>query len=168
MNNNISLLKKIKFFIFYRKTLNSLRTELEINFNIRIDEAYRMYTVLNINNDNSIFQDYGFAELKEFNKNYELMPSQVEQKYLDEMYKKSMKDFSNSISEYLNSKGLSELYVFYQVEKLNKFSYLIVLGFPMFKTDQYVKYFYQAIRGIFVTAGVLFLLKLLMNWTENF
>ena len=68
MNNNISLLKKIKFFLFYRKTLNSIRSELEINFNIRIDEAYRMYTVININNDNSIFQDYGFAELKEFNK----------------------------------------------------------------------------------------------------
>jgi hypothetical protein len=166
--NNISFFKKLKFFLFYRKTLNSVRTELEKNFNIRIDEAYRMYTVVNVNNDNSIFQDYGISELREYNKNYDLLPSQVEQQFLDEMYRKTMKDFSNTIAEYLNSKGLSELYIFYQIDKINKFSYLVVLGFPFFKTDLYVKYFYYTIRGIFIIGAILMLFKFLISSIDNF
>lgn len=168
MNNNISLLKKIKFFLFYRKTLNSIRSELEKNYNIRIDEAYRMYTVININNDNSIFQNYGSPELREFNKNYDMMPSQMEQKFIDDMFKKSMKDFSAEISEYLNTKGLAELYVFYQMEKITKFSYLIVLGFSLFKTDIYVKYFYNILRGIFLIGGLTILMYLFVTWSNNF
>lgn len=164
----ISLLKKIKFFLFYRKTLNSIRRELENNYNIRIDEAYRMYTVVNINNNMSIFQDYGINELKEYNKNYEILPSQTEQLYLDDLYKKTMKDFSNNISEYLNSKGLSELYVFYQIEKLNKFSYLIVLGFPLFRTDVYIKNIIYVIRILLILGGLMFVMKFLLEWTDNF
>lgn len=166
--NNISLLKKIKFFLFYRKTLNKIKRELENNYNVRIDEAYRMYTVINVNNENSVFKDYGISELREFNKNYDLMPNQIEQQFLDELYKKSMKEFSNNISEYLNSKGLAELYVFYQIEKINKFSYLVVLGFPFFKTEIFVKYFYYTLRTIICIAAVLLAMKFLVNWSDNF
>lgn len=165
---NISLLKKIKFFLFYRKTLNNIKRELENNYNVRIDEAYRMYTVINVNNNTSVFQDYGISELREYNKNYDLMPSQMEQTFLDEMYKKTMKDFSNSISEYLNSKGLSELYVFYQIEKINKFSYLVVLGFPFFKTEVVIKYFYNIMRGTLILFVLSLIMKFFVNWADNF
>ncbi len=165
---NISLFKKLKFFFLYKRTLDKIKIDLEKLYNVRIDEAYRMYTVININNDPSMFQNYGYAEIREYNKNYELMPSHLEQKYLDEMFNKTMKEFSNNISEYLNSKGLSELYVFYQVEKLNKYSYLIILGFSLFRTEKWIKYFFYTVRGLILLAGGIGLIKLLAYIAENF
>ena len=48
MNNNISLLKKIRLFNLYKKIVKENRNEIEKSFGLRIDKAKRMYTVLNI------------------------------------------------------------------------------------------------------------------------
>jgi hypothetical protein len=45
---NINFFKKYKLFKIFKKSLNSNKVELEMNYGIRIDSAYRIYTVLNI------------------------------------------------------------------------------------------------------------------------
>jgi hypothetical protein len=42
------------------------------------------------------------------------------------------------------SKGLSELYTFYESKKVDKY-YLIVVGFSMFKTDKYYNNLYYKV-----------------------
>jgi len=163
----ISFFKKVKFFLFYRKTVNKIKLDLEKQFNIRVDEAYRMYTVVNINPDLSLFENYGLEELKMSNQNYDLLPSQVEDKYIDNLYQKTMKEFSGLISDYLNNNGLSELYVFYQIEKITKYSYLVVLGFSLFQTDIYIKNMIQGLRILLGTIMGLFLMKLFVNWLNS-
>ena len=44
----ISFLKKIKLFKEYKKAIKSYSIDLESKYGIRIDRAYRLYTVLNI------------------------------------------------------------------------------------------------------------------------
>ena len=44
----ISIFKKIKFFRLYKKHLSINRGEILKNFNTKIDNAYRLYTVINI------------------------------------------------------------------------------------------------------------------------
>ena len=48
MNKNISLLKKIKLFSRFKKTIKINSVELENKFNLRIDSANRLYTVINV------------------------------------------------------------------------------------------------------------------------
>jgi len=45
---DISIFKKIKLFRVFKKRLKEISTELGLKFNIRLDRAYRMYTVINI------------------------------------------------------------------------------------------------------------------------
>ena len=44
----ISFLKKINLFRVFKRTIKENRNELEQKFGVRIDRAYRIYTVLNI------------------------------------------------------------------------------------------------------------------------
>ena len=42
------MFKKLKLFLTYRKFISQNKTELETMFNIRVDKAQRLYTVINI------------------------------------------------------------------------------------------------------------------------
>ena len=47
----MSLIKDIKNYFSFKRIIKSKRVELESNFNIRIDNADRLYTVLNVPSD---------------------------------------------------------------------------------------------------------------------
>jgi len=47
----MSIFKKIKVFRSYKKALREIQSELEPKFNVRIDSAKRIYTVLNVPED---------------------------------------------------------------------------------------------------------------------
>ena len=116
MNKNITFFRKIKLFISYWKTIHMIEDQLESEFNIRIDSIGRLYTVLNIPSEN-------------FGEPYNLRTNDI-----DTLSKKWIKDYSNKLGEYLNKFGLFELYDFYSMKKVSKFSYLIVFGFSLFNT----------------------------------
>ncbi len=48
MNKNMSLFKKISIFRDYRKSLKLCKNELEQLFGARVDNAWRIYNVINI------------------------------------------------------------------------------------------------------------------------
>jgi hypothetical protein len=128
---NISFWKKVKLFFFYKKTVKNLETQLEAQFNIRIDRASRMYTVLNIPEEI-------------FGENFSVRTADI-----NAISQNFIKDYSTELSNFLNQKGLSELYDFYDIKKVDKYSYLIVYGFSLFKSNNLYMNLYKSIPYVF-------------------
>jgi vancomycin permeability regulator SanA len=122
--SNISLFKKINFFKKYKKIIKDNSEELSSMFNLRIDSAYRMYTVINIPKD-MIGDEYSM-------RTYDI--SNISKGYIT--------DWGLELKKYLDSKGLSELYSYYKIEKVDKFSFLVVIGFSLFKSNEYYNNIY--------------------------
>lgn len=121
---NISIFKKIKLFNSYKKIIQINKNELTTKFGIRIDSAYRMYTVLNIP-----------EEL--IGEAYSLKKSDIDR--ISENY---VKQYSSELSTYLNQKDLTELFDFYEIKKVDKYSYLLVYGFSLFNSTKYYNTIY--------------------------
>ena len=112
--------KKIRLFSYYKKIILDNRVNLEGQFNLRIDRASRIYTVLNIPEDL-----YG-------------EPYNIRKSDIDALSQTYITEYIKRLSDYLNSIGLSELYDFYEpIKKIDKYSYLIVLGFKPFNSVRY-------------------------------
>jgi hypothetical protein len=148
MANKISLYKKIKIFGEFKKILRLNKTELEQIFGARIDNAYRIYNVINIP-----------AEI--IGEPYNLRKSDI-----DKVAETSIKEYTIKVSEYLDSKGLKEMYDFYEVKKVDKYSYLIVLGFTLpndtFRSNRYYDNLrYKVIPSVSIVSLILLLIFLL-------
>jgi hypothetical protein len=115
----LSFLKRMKLFRFYKKSIKENRNELERNFGVRIDRAYRIYTVLNIPEE-----VIGEAYL-------------LKKSDIDRIAESYIKEFSKSLSEYLNTKGLNELYDYYTLDKVDKYSWHLVIGFSLFRSNEW-------------------------------
>jgi len=116
----MKLFKNLRLFRYFKRTLNDNRVLLEGDYNIRIDNAQRMYTVLNISEE--LFGD----------------PYNIRTADIDTISQTYLREYIIRLSEFLNSKGLSELYDFYEpVKRVEKYSYLIVIGFKPFTSVKY-------------------------------
>ena len=115
----MSFFKKLRLFRFYKKSIKNNRNELEQKFNVRIDRAYRLYTVLNVPED-----VIGEA--------YVLKKSDVDR--IAEAY---IKEFSKELGTFLNSNGLNELYDYYSLNKVDKYSWHLVMGFSLFRSNEW-------------------------------
>jgi hypothetical protein len=125
--NKVSLRKKIQLYLTYRKTLEKNREDLFQNFTSRIDKVYRIYTVINLPKE----------EMEE--------PYNFRKRDLDIFAEKYIREYAQKIAKYLDDLGLNELYDIYEVKKVDKFSYLIVVGFKLFNTDKLAKNFWLKI-----------------------
>jgi hypothetical protein len=148
MANKISFLKKLRIFRDFKKVLKLNRTELQEVFGARIDNAYRIYNVINI-------------PVEEIGEPYNLRKSDI-----DLIAEKSVRDYSSNISKYLDTKGLQEMYDFYEIKKVDKYSYLIVIGFSLpndpFRSNKYYDNLrYRVIPVVSVISLILLLIFLL-------
>ena len=135
MKKEISLYKKIKIFREFRKTLKKNSDELKSLFNARLDKAYRIYSVINIPSE------------------YIEEPYNLRKSDIDKIAESIIKEYSIGLSKYLDSKELNETYSFYEVQKVDKYSYLVVFGFSLFKSN----IFYDRIRFRVIPAIILLL-----------
>jgi hypothetical protein len=127
----MKLFKNLRLFRSFKKILNQNRVLLEGDYKIRIDKAFRMYTVLNV-------PEELFGE-----------PYNIRTGDIDTISQTYLRDYIRKLSEFLNSKGLSELYDFYEpVKRVEKYSYLIVLGFKPFNSLKYNNILYFRIIPI--------------------
>ena len=143
---NISFFKKLKLFFLYRKTIKQLTPELWKLFNARVDNAHRIYTVINVT-DELITDD-----------NYSL-----DSKYLESITQKTLKIYTNNLTGYLNSKGLNELYQFYNISVVDQYSYLVVYGFSLFKSHIFYKRLYRSIPIILGLVALTIMLRLIFH-----
>jgi hypothetical protein len=142
MKKKISLYRKIKLFRQFKKTINESQVELQTKFNIRIDAAQRMYTVLNISPE-SIGEAFALKKTD-----------------VDRISETYIKEYSNELAKYLDTKGLNELYDFYDIKKITdaKYSYLIVFGFSLFRSNKYYNTLYYGL----IPGSVIVLLSLIL------
>ena len=145
MNKNISLLKKIKLFSQFKKSIKTNSVELENKFNLRIDSANRLYTVINVP-----------PEL--IGEAYNIKKSDI-----DRIADNFIREYSKELAVYLNSKELSELYEFYDLKKVDKYSYLVVVGFSFFRSDErrtrIYKYWIPILSTITILGALFLFLK---------
>lgn len=137
----VSFFKKLQLLRTFNKTIKENKVELQNKFNIRIDRAKRLYTVLNIP-----------EEL--IGEAYSLKKSDIDR--ISETY---IKSYGEELATFLNSKGLSELYQYYQIEKVDKYAYLLVFGFRLIKSDKFYKNVYYIIlpASVIVSLSLLFI-----------
>jgi hypothetical protein len=113
--------KKLYLFFTYRSKILKLETDLKIQFNLRIDNIFRLYTVLNIP-EQVIEEPYNFRKSD-----------------IDTISRTYIQEYIAQLSQFLNSKGLTELYELYDLEKVDKFSYLIVFGYSLINTKRFAR-----------------------------
>ena len=140
--------KKIQIFREFKKTLKLNKTELEEIFGARIDNAYRIYNVINLP-----------AEM--IGEPYNLRKTDI-----DKLAETSIREYTVKVSEFLDSKGLKEMYGFYEVKKVDKYSYLVVLGFTLpndtFRSNKYYDNLnYRVIPAASIISIILLLIFLL-------
>jgi hypothetical protein len=144
MKKNISLWKKIKLFNSYKKIVKDSKKELESKFNLRIDGAHRMYTVLNIP-----------EEL--IGEEYSLRKSDI-----DKISENFITEYGMELKKFLDTKGLTELYEYYEIKKVDKYSYLLVYGFSQFQSNKYYNNLYWKVipASVITITSLLFFLFL--------
>jgi hypothetical protein len=113
-------MKKISLYFGYRKSLRKIKKQLMSQYSARIDRVGRIYTVINIP-----------VELIE--------PYNMRKSDIDSVAQNFVKEYTSALSKFLNSNGLFELYDFYDIEKVEKYSYLVVFGFSLFNTQKVAK-----------------------------
>lgn len=142
--NKISLFKKFKLFREFKQKIKNSKVELERSLNIRIDNSYRMYTVLNIP-----------EEL--IGEAYSLKKSDI-----DKISENFTREFTIEVSKFLDTNGLKELYEIYEIRKVDKYSYLIVIGYSLFKSNKYYdRLYYRVIPASIILSIILSLILLL-------
>lgn len=139
--NRISFFKKLQLFLNYKRIVKQNKIELERSLNIRVDNAQRLYTVLNVP-----------EEL--IGEAYSLKKSDIDR--ISETY---IREYVYEVSKFLNSKGLIELFRTYEIKKVDKYSYLIVIGFSLIETPKlYNNLYYKIIPSVVVLSTIAYFL----------
>lgn len=112
------MFKKLKVFLNYRRTIKNIEENLGRELNARVDNAYRIYTVVNV-------------PVEVFEEPYNFRKSDI-----DKISEKYIKEYFSKLSDLLNKNGLIEMYNVYDIEKVDKYSYLTIVGFSLFRTDK--------------------------------
>jgi hypothetical protein len=137
----INLFKKVSLYLSYRKNLLKNRDQFAGTYNLRIDRVNRIYTVVNI--PEQVFEE----------------PYNMRKSDIDKISEPYISEVIRQISGLLNKSGLSELYRLYDVQKVDKYSYLVIIGFSLFDTSKIARNFLTRILPIsLVSITTLYLL----------
>lgn len=136
----MNIFKKFNVFLNYRKTIIKNKKILTERYNIRVDNAQRLYTVINIPEE-LVGEAYSLktSDINRISENF-------------------IRQYNEELAKFLNSNGLRELYEIYDIKKVNKYSYLIVIGFSLFNTPK----FYNRIYYVFLPITILSIISLFL------
>lgn len=109
----MNVFKKLKYYKFYKKIIKDNKDMLNRKYNLRIDDAYRLYTVLNMPTD---VEAYG---------------SKLTEKYLTE--------YISKVDTALMELGLNELIGIGEMKKIDEINYLIIFRFSLMDTAKYLR-----------------------------
>lgn len=141
----ISIFKKLSLFGEYRSIIKSFRSDLELRYGMRIDKAYRVYGVLNVPED-LIGEAYA-----------------VKKSDIDRISENYIKEYISEISKIFEERGLREIISIYEIKKVDKYSYLIVFGFSLFKSNEYYDRLYFRILPIASAMALIGLIIFLLS-----
>jgi hypothetical protein len=134
----MSILKDLRLFFSYKSSIRKNKVRLQGDFNMRIDNADRMYTVLNI--PTNLVEE----------------PYNLRKEDIDKIAQNYIRDYINELSAFLNSIGISELYDFYEpIKKVDKYSYLIIIGYKQLDSVEINKIIYRIILPVISVIGLI-------------
>ena len=134
----MGIFKDLRLFFSYKSAINKNKVRLEGDFNMRIDNADRMYTVLNI--PTNLVEE----------------PYNLRKDDIDRISQNYIRDYINELSTFLNSIGISELYDFYEpIKKVDKYSYLIVIGYKQLDSVEINKIIYRILLPVISVMGLI-------------
>jgi hypothetical protein len=138
------MLKKLKLFWSWKKAIKLKKFELDQKFGARIDNAGRIYTVINIPE-----QLIGEA--------YSLKKSDI-----DRISENFVRQYYVELGNFLISSGQQEMFDVYKIEKVDKYSYLLVIGYRLFNSVKYYNILYYVFTPLVVISSLIISLLLLL------
>jgi len=135
----VNIFKRIKHFYEYKKLVKNCSTELHDNFSIRIDNIYRLYTVVNIPDETLIYgPDHSDALTEEW-----------------------LRKWLVSLDTLLVNNHLKEFIIREELTRIDNQNFLIVLRYKYLNIEKIHYIFY--ILGIitFITFLVILFIKLI-------
>lgn len=134
----MGIFKDLQLFFSYKSAIHKNKVRLEGDFNLRIDNADRMYTVLNV--PTNLVEE----------------PYNLRKDDIDKIAQNYIREYINKLSTFLNSIGISELYDFYEpIKKVDKYSYLIVIGYKQLDSVEINKIIYRIIIPTISVIGLI-------------
>jgi hypothetical protein len=136
----MNIFKKIQLFFFYKKVINDNKEELLKKFNIRIDDIYRMYTVVTIDEDE--FKKYGgdapvLYKIPDIDTYLDQSQATRDGLINGEMFlQKKVSHYLFALEQYLNEKGLIELFGMSSNQKIDKQNRKIVIEYRFISTKR--------------------------------
>lgn len=125
--------KDFKNYFKFRKEIKKNKDVLLSKFNLKIDNANRLYTIVNVPS-NLVEEPYNLrkSDVDIISQNY-------------------IREYISELSKYLNSIGLYELYDYYdQIKKVDKYSYLLVFGYKQIKSTKLFIAFYSILSLLII------------------
>lgn len=135
----VSLWKKLSLYGQYRSIVLQNKDELA-TLNLRVDMVNRLYTVVNVPEElfDGIY-DTKSADIVRISKSY-------------------LTEYIRQVSRTLDALGLTELYQIYDTKKVDKYSFLVVIGFKLFDTRRVANtLLYRALPGILIALTIVLL-----------
>lgn len=139
--SKLSLWRKLNLYYQYRRGLTRNISTLQQN-GFRIDRVKRIYTVVNIPTE--LFDDAYDLKTSDINR--------VSQSFLT--------DSVRTISKILNDIGINELYKIYETRKVDKYSYLIILGYKFFDTKKVADFIFLRLIPIILLSIITYFISL--------
>jgi len=135
----MNIFKRIRFYYTYKEILNNLKDDLLKNFNVRVDNINRLYTVINIPDETQI---YGSEHVNALTEEY-------------------LRKWLIKFDTFLVNNQIKEFIIREELTKIDNLNYLIVFRYKYLNIEKILYTFY--ILGIitFITFLVMLFLKLL-------
>ena len=73
---------------------------------------------------------------------------------IDRISENYIKEYLAEVGRYLNANDMAELYSVYEIKKVDKYSYLVVIGFSMFRSNEMYDRIYLRALPVVAVAGV--------------
>lgn len=135
------IIRDLSLYRDWKKKLNGkgVKNTLLEEYNTKVDGADRLHIVVNIPTD-QIDEEYGLVKSD-----------------IDRLSVPFIKNQVKDVSTYLNSLGLQEMYDYYEpISKLDKYSYLVIVGFKPFDSVLYNTVVYRRIIPLLVLLGIIY------------
>jgi hypothetical protein len=128
----MNIFQKWKYFKLYKKLLKNNKDTLFLKYNIKVDNIYRCYTVINFPpHEQENLRQYGYQ-------------------YIDNHVRKYLRD----IEEFFSHLGLFEMVGVSELKQLDDYNVLIILEFKFLNSKNYgifkrLFYLFLILLGIF-------------------
>ncbi len=156
----MNIINRIKYFLLYKKVIEKNKQELLTKYNIRVDDVYRLYTVISI--DDEEFRLYGgdkpvLYQIPDIDVYLDKAQATKDGLINGEMFlQKKVEYILRDLENYLNDKGLIELFGLTSNQKIDKQNRKIVIEYRFLQTKKIADtiIFTLSIIGLGVVGGL--------------